>query len=74
MVKIKQPAGVNYLIQTHHYTRQYAEEYIDMLISQSKSYIEQKKRGKKVAPQITIEQLQTQLENIEKFEIEEVKT
>lgn len=68
-VKIKQPDGVNYMIQTHFYSKRDAQEYINMLISKSNTYISQKRNGKFVAPLMTIEQLEIQLENIRLFEI-----
>lgn len=67
--KIIQPAGINYMIQKWHYTREYAQEYIDMLIEKSEDYIERKKRGQRCAPLMTVDQLETQLTNIRKFEI-----
>jgi hypothetical protein len=69
-VKIIQPVGINYMIQKWHYTREYAQEYIDMLISKSEDYISKKRRGLHVAPLMTVEQLETQLVNIKNFKIE----
>jgi len=73
MVKILQPPGVRYLIQEGHYSQRDAQEYIDLLISQSERYISLKLMGKRVAPLMTIEQLEAQLENIKKFVIIEVQ-
>lgn len=68
-VKIKQPDGIKYLIQTYFYRESDAQEYIDMLISKSEEYINLKRSGKRVAPLMTLAQLEAQLVNIKKFEI-----
>jgi hypothetical protein len=67
--KIKQPEGINYMIQEYHYSESDAKDYINMLIEKSEVYISKKGRGEKVAQMLTLEQLETQLENIRKFEI-----
>lgn len=67
--KIKQPEGIKYMIQEYHYSKELAQEYIDMLIEKSEVYISKKRRGEKVAQMLTLEQLETQLDNIRKFEI-----
>ena len=71
-VKIKQPEGINYMIQTHHYSKHYAQDYIDMLICKMERYIDLKRKGMRVAPLMTLEQMETQLENMRKFEIVEL--
>lgn len=63
--------GTTYMIQTHFYSKQDAQGYIDSLIEQSEKYIAQKLAGKRVAPLMTVEKLQLQLENIKKFKIVE---
>ena len=71
-VKIKQPDGIKYMIQEYHYSKDLAQEYIDMLISKSLVYIERKKKGEPVATLMTVEKLEVQLNNIKKFEILEL--
>jgi hypothetical protein len=68
-VKIIQPEGIKYMIQEYHYSEEYAQAYIDMLIEKSEMYIEKKKRGIRTAPLMTVEQLEIQLRNIRKFKI-----
>lgn len=68
-VKIIQPQGIKYMIQEYHYSLDQAQAYIDMLIEKSEAYIDKKKRGIRAAPLMTIEQLETQLENIRRFVI-----
>jgi hypothetical protein len=65
--KIKQPEGIHYMIQEYHYSESDAQDYINMLIEKSEVYISKKGRGEKVAQMLTLEQLETQLENIRKF-------
>lgn len=69
--KIIQPNS-NYLIKSLHYSKFYAQEYKDMLISKMENYIELKKKGKSVAPLMTLEQMEMQLENMKQFIIIEV--
>lgn len=69
--RIIQPAGVNYLIQNLHYSRQHAQEYVNMLISKMERNIDLKRNGCRVAPLMTLEQMETQLENMKKFEVVE---
>ena len=69
LVKIVQPEGIKYMIQEYHYSEDLAQGYIDMLIEQSEECITKKKRGMRVAPLMSLEQLETQLENIRKFVI-----
>lgn len=71
-VKIIQPEGIKYMIQEYHYSKQYAQDYIDMLIDKSDYYIAAKNAGKLVAPLMTVEQLKNQLDNIKKFKIIEI--
>lgn len=70
--KIIQPDGINYMIQELHYSTQYAQAYVDMLISKMESYIELKQQGKRVAPLMTLEQMKSQLEIMKKFKVVEV--
>lgn len=77
-VRIRQPNGIRYMIQEYHYSKNGAQDYIDMLIEKSEIYIARKRRGEFVAPLMTLEQLETQLLNIKQFEVvdyvvEEVK-
>lgn len=72
-VKIKQPDGIKYLIQTYFYHASDAQEYIDMLIAKSEEYINLKRSGKRVAPLMTLAQLEAQLVNIRKFQIVEIE-
>jgi hypothetical protein len=69
--RIVQPEGVKYMIQELHYTTEYAQSYIDMLISKMEDYIELKKRGKFIAPLMTLEQMEIQLENMKLFKVVE---
>jgi len=71
-VKIKQPEGIKNLIQEYHYSKDYAQSYIDMLVHKMENYIDQKRQGKRVAPLMTLEQMETQLEIMRKFEIVEL--
>lgn len=68
--KIIQPANINYLIQTHHYNKQYAQEYVDMLIEKMERYIERKRNGSLIVL-MTLEQMETQLNNMKQFQIVE---
>jgi hypothetical protein len=69
--RIIQPDGVNYLIHSAHYSGQYAQEYVDMLIEKMEKYIDLKRAGGRVAPLMTLEQMEIQLGNMKKFEIVE---
>lgn len=69
---IKQPDGVNYLIQSYHYSAGYAQEYKDMMIEKMETYIYRKKRGDHCAPLMTIGQMEEQLENMKKWEVVEI--
>lgn len=68
-VQIQQPDGIKYMIQTHHYTEYQAQEYIDMLIEKTETYILKKNNGQRVAPLMTISQLEELLSNIKQFKI-----
>lgn len=69
---IKQPDGVNYLIQSYHYSLYYAQEYKDMMIEKMKNYIILKRQGRHVAPLMTLERMEKQLEVMEKWEVMEI--
>jgi hypothetical protein len=69
IARIIQPANVNYLIRNAHHNKYYAQEYVDMLIEKMERYIELKRAGGRVAPLMTLEQMEIQLENMKKFEI-----
>lgn len=71
-VKIIQPDGIRYMIQEYHYNKYLAQEYIDMLIEKMENYIAKKKRGSFVAPLMTLEQMEVQLEVMRKFKIEDL--
>lgn len=70
--RIIQPEGIRYMIQEYHYTKEYAHEYIDMLINKMEKYIEMKRRGELIAPLMTLEQMELQLFNMKKFTVEEL--
>lgn len=72
IARIIQPDNVRYMIQETHWSKGYAEVYINMLISKMENYIELKKQGKRIAPLMTLEQMEIQLGNMKKFTIEEV--
>ena len=67
--KIIQPEGISYMIQSSFYQKEHAQAYIDMLISKMEKYILQKKAGKRVAPLMTLEKMETQLQVMKKFSI-----
>lgn len=69
--KIIQPNGINYLIQSTHYNKDYAQEYVDMLIFKMENYINKKRNGVMVAPLMTLEDMEIQLENMKLFIIVE---
>lgn len=69
--RIIQPEGVKYLIRDLHYNTHYAQEYVDMLIHKMESYIELKRQGKFRYSLMTLEQMETQLENMKKFQVVE---
>ena len=72
--RITQPQGIHYLIQELHHSPEYAQGYVDMLIHKMEDYIVLKRQGKRVAPLMTLEQMEIQLENMKKFKvIEEVQ-
>lgn len=71
MVKIIQPQGINYMIRKIHYSREQAQEYIDMLVDKSLKYMEKKRRGVFCAPLMTIDQINDQMQNILAFKIVE---
>lgn len=68
-VKIKQPDGITYMIQEYHYSKELAQEYINMLITRSNIYIKRKTNGEFIASMLSVQQLEEQLRNIKKFEI-----
>lgn len=70
--KIIQPDGVNYLIHHLHYNKAYAQEYVDMLIKKMEDYIAKKRMDNRIAPLMTLEQMEIQLENMKKFQVVEV--
>lgn len=69
--RIIQPKGIKYLIQDLHYSKHQAQEYVDMLIEKMEGYIQVKRNGGRAAPLMTLEQMETQLENMKKFQIVE---
>jgi hypothetical protein len=69
--RIIQPQGVNYMIEKTHHTKELAEQYVEMLISKMEKYITLKRQGKRIAPLMTLEQMETQLANMKQFTIEE---
>jgi hypothetical protein len=68
-IKIEQPDGIRYMIQKYHYTHEHAQTYIDMLISKMENYIVRKRKGEFVAPLMTLNQMEIQLDNMRKFKI-----
>ena len=66
---IKQPDGVNYLLQRGHYSRYYAQEYLDMLISKAQAYLDMRRSGKTVVQHMSTEKLEETLANLTKCEI-----
>jgi hypothetical protein len=70
--KIVQPPGIKYLIRDLHHNKRYAQEYVDMLIEKMERYIELKRQGARVAPLMTLEQMEAQLIVMKQFEVVEV--
>lgn len=68
--KIIQPEGVKYLIQEYHYSKAYAQEYVDMLISKMERYIERKRNGSLITL-MSLEQMEIQLVNMKQFQVVE---
>lgn len=66
---IKQPDGVGYLLQEYHYSRLYAQEYLDMLISKAQAYLDMRRAGKKVMQHISTKKLEETLANLTKCEV-----
>ena len=72
--KIVQPDGTKYMIQETHYSLDLARDYLNMLIEKMQKYIKLKKQGKEVAPLMTLDQMESQLEIMKRFKIiEEVR-
>ncbi len=69
---IKQPKGFNYMIQEYHYSTFYAQEYKDMMINKMEKYILRKERGEHVAPLMTLERMEAQLEVMRQWEIVDI--
>ena len=68
--RIIQP-NTNYMIQKVHWSKENAEIYLNMLITKMEKYIQIKKKGKRIAPLMTLEQMETQLKEMKKFQIVE---
>lgn len=64
---IVQPNGIKYLIQTHHYNKIYAEEYIKMMIDKCNYYIYYKQ-----PKHISIEKIKIIKSNLELCYIKEL--
>ena len=67
--KIIQPEGINYMIQSAFYTEDQAQKYINMLISKMEKYILLKKEGKRIAPLMTLNEMESQLKVMKQFYI-----
>ena len=70
--RIIQPDGIRYMISEYHYTKEGAEWYVNMLISKMEKYIGMKRRGERIAPLMTLGQMEIQLFNMRKFTVEEL--
>ena len=66
--RIIQP-NTNYMIQKTHWSKENAETYLNMLISKMEKYIGMKKRGKRIAPLMTLEQMELQLKEMKTFTV-----
>lgn len=69
---IKQPDGVKYLLKEYHYTRFYAQEYLDMLISKTQEYLDMRLAGKKVVQHVSTKKLEETLANLKKCEVVDI--
>lgn len=66
---IKQPGKVNYLLQSYHYSRFYAQEYLDMLISKAQYYLDKRLAGEQVVQHVSTKKLEETLANLKKCEV-----
>jgi DNA-binding LacI/PurR family transcriptional regulator len=71
--RIVQPNGIRYMISEYHYSRENAAEYLAMLISKMEDAIIIKKRGERIAPLMTLEQMEDQLKFMKQFIIVDIK-
>lgn len=68
--RITQP-NTNYMIQKTHWSKELAESYLNMLISKMEKFIGMKKRGLRIAPLMTLEQMENQLKEMKTFQVVE---
>lgn len=69
--KIIQP-NTKYMIQEVHYSKEQAEEYLEMLITKGRDILNRKRAGEDIARNITIEHLEEVITNLEIFKIIEI--
>lgn len=66
--RIIQP-NTNYMIQKVHWSKDNAEEYLNMLVFKMERYITMKQKGERVAPLMTLNQMKNQLKEMKKFKV-----
>lgn len=66
---IIQPKGINYMIQKSFYSEDDAKGYLKMLIDKMERYIVEKKSGKRVAPLMTLSEMENQLAVMKTFTV-----